>query len=658
MTTMKKTLTFLALGAMMAIGARSNAQVLFSEDFETTTGTSLPTGWTQSVASGTPNDSVGWNSGSNATLGSSAFNMNANSPRFLGVNDDAHEFASNTNDLLMTPSYNLSTATSPYLSFDCCFRHGTYGGFTEAGTVEVSTNSGATWTVVSTLASNVSLWWEPRYISLAAYAGMSNVMIGFRYKDNTGWLYGFCIDNFKIFTPPTNDLGLTSIAPMTGTPASYAVTGGNISMSGNVFNYGATTVTSYNVNYQFNSGAVVSSPISGSIAPFTSASFTAPTPITLPGTLGAYPVRMWISLTGDVNHANDTSAMDTLNAVAFMPVKKLAIEEATGTWCGWCVRGIVYMDSLETLYGNGVSLIAVHNSDPMTVTAYDAYISNLVGSSYPNAAIDRTNVVDPGSLLTEYTAHHNDFGFADITATGTLTGTTALSVAVTVKPALNLNGDYRLILVLTEDNVHGSGSAWDQHNYYSSAANNLPLTGGGFNYQTAPSTLPASTMYYDHVGRSVSPTVTGTSGVLPAAMAASSTNNATLTATITAGWNINYMHGIVMLLDGASGHVLNSQNMDLTLGVSNVTSGVSAFSIYPNPANDQAFVSFELESRSVVTVQVTDMVGRIIASIPVGELTAGTQHVPVSTENMSAGLYNVRVVTETGSVTERLTVIK
>ena len=366
---------------------------------------------------------------------------------------------------------------------------------------------------------------------------------------------------------------------------------------------------------------------------------------------------MWVTLTGDANHVNDTSVMDTLTTVTFIPTKKLAIEEGTGTWCGWCVRGIVYMDSLKTLYGNNVSLIAVHNGDPMVVTAYDSWMGTKI-SGYPSVVVDRTTVDDPQNLLALYNNHHNDFGFADITAVGTLTGTTAVSVAVTVKPALNLNGDYRLVLVLTEDKVHGSGSTWDQHDYYSFQSQNLALTGGGVNYQDSTNPIPSASMYYEHVARSISPSVSGTAGVLPASMTAGTTYPATLTATISTSWNVNKMHGIVMLLNNANGHVLNTQNMDYASGLSNLSSGVSSVSIYPNPANDQAFLSFSLENNSKVSVEVIDMVGHVVNTIAAGELTTGTQHVAVGTENLAPGLYNVKVITETGSATQRLTVIK
>ncbi len=649
---MKKTFTYLALAACLAISTKGTSQVIYSEDFEGVTFPSLPTGWSQNV---TPNDSVGWNSGDNTTLGSTAFNMNSHT-NFVGVNDDGHQFAANTDILLKSGTFSLSSASAPYLSFDCCYLHGTYSGATEDATVEVSYDGGSTWSVIATLAANANFWWEPRYINMSAAAGHSSVMLGFRYKDAGGWLYGFAVDNIKVFTPPTNDLGLLSIAPMSGTPQSYGVGGSNITMTGNVFNYGATAVTSYDVHYVFNGGSVVTNTVSASIAPFTAGSFTATTPVTLPTTNGAYPIYMWVSLTGDANSANDSSVLDTLNSVSFMPTKKLAIEEGTGTWCGWCVRGIVYMDSLRTLYGNNVSLVAVHNGDPMTVSAYDSWMGSKI-SGYPSVVIDRTIVGDPSDLLAEYTAHHNDFGFADITAAATVT-TSSVSVAVNVKPALNLNGNYRLVMVLTEDKVHGTAAGWEQHNYYSGSTTNI-LSGGGVNYNTAPSTIPATSMYYEHVARSITPGATGaSSSALPTAMVAGTNYPLTLTAPVTAGWNLNYMHAIVMLLDNTTGRVLNTQNATLTLGVNNVANSVEAISVYPNPTTANANVAFTLQNASKVSIEVSDVTGRILSTVAGAEYAAGDHQVELSTANLSSGLYNVNVISEAGTATTRLTVIK
>src|ERR1043165_8166617 len=154
---MKKVLlSILSLAAMSATGFAQT--VHYSEDFESTTGTALPAAFTQTVAVGAPNDSVGWNSGTNTTLGSSAFSPNAHT-RFVAVNDDKKAGANNSNSFMTTGGFTVPSGSTPWLSCDCSFLKKTYSGATEAATVEVSTTGGASWTVVSTLASNSMYWW-------------------------------------------------------------------------------------------------------------------------------------------------------------------------------------------------------------------------------------------------------------------------------------------------------------------------------------------------------------------------------------------------------------------------------------------------------------------------------------------------------------------
>ena len=648
---MKKLL--LALSVVCAASTAGLAQ--FSENFESTTGTALPAGWSQTVAVGTPNDSVGWNSGTNTTLGSTEFPMYPHT-RYIAVNDDKKQFANNSNSLVMTPTFSLG-AGSWWLKFECAYLHRTYSGNTETATVEVTTNGGATWTVVSTLAANVTYWWETRYIDMSAYAGMSNIQIGFRYRDASGWLYGWGIDDISVFSPPSNDIALTAIAPTTGSPNSYATGGSNITVIGQVFNNGASTISSYNVKYIFNGGSVVTNAVTGvSIAPFTSATFTATTPVTMPTAVGPYQLKVWAELAGDPNATNDSAAMDTLNTVSFMPVKVLAFEEGTGTWCQWCPRGAVYMDSLHTLYGDGVSLVAVHNStsDPMQLPAYDALISSKV-SGYPSVLVDRRLSIDPSQALDAYTAMHDDFGFATVGATPTLTGSN-LSVAVTVKPALNLT-NAKLALVITEDEVSGTGAGWSQANAYSGSTTTF-LTGGGVNYNLLPNPIPASQMKYEFVARSIDPSPTGGSGLLPASMTYGTDYNYTFTKTLTSSWVTNKLHGIVLLLDGANGAVLNSKNFSLTVGISDVKAGVENFIIRPNPASTQATLVFDLKNKENVQIEVYDMLGRSVYAAPATMMNAGTVRVDIPLSNLATGMYNVKVQTENGTIVEKLNVVK
>ncbi len=666
---MKKTVTFLALGALMATGYQGRAQYL--EDFESTTGTAMPGSWTQNV---TPDLTTGWLSGTNTSLASTYFPVPAHT-RFMCVNDDRNATNANPNSFLMTSTFSVpSTMAHPYLSFDCSYLGrgtGTTPDTTEVATVEISTDGGTTWSVLSNVSGNTQYWWEQRYINMAAYAGMSNLKLGFRYKDGGAWLYGWAIDNVRVYDPP-NDLALTSIAPYVGTPANYAAAGSNVTMTGTVFNYSATTVTSYNINYLFNGGAVVTNPVSTSVAPFSTGTFTASTPITMPTTLGQYPLRAWISMAGDTNPLNDTSGKDTLISVAFMPHKTIFFEEPTGTWCGWCVRGIVYMDSINQLHRNDVAIASVHNGDPMQAdnassSAYDTYMGTLI-SGYPSLVIDRnTSVGDPSDAFAAYNAMHNWFGFADM-GVNTIMSASGMKAIVGVTPAIALNGDYRLELIVTEDNVHGTGTTWQQHNYYSGGGSG-PMSWGPYNFSTLPGTIPATTMFYDFVARTTYPVdlsanPTGVAGSLPTTMTPGNNYYYTFPdITLSSSWVTNKLTVIAVLIDNNPSspfyqQVLNSTHSGFPVGVSNVSAGVEGVRVFPNPATEDANVVFDLKENSNVAITVFDAVGRVVYTLPAQQMNGGEQHLSIPVDGFATGVYNMVITTGNGKVTERFTVAR
>jgi hypothetical protein len=624
------------------------AQTIWSENFESTADSSLPAGWSQ-----TSTMTNAWKTGVNTFLQSTDFPITAHT-KMVAVNDDkAGSAANNSNDLLVTNTINLATATSPYLSFDLYYFGLTYQGNTESLKVEVSTNGGSSWTVLSTLTGNTS-GWETRFISLAAYVGQANVKIGFRYSDGNGWLYGAALDNITVFTPAANDGGLIAMTPVAG-PKGYAVTGSGVTLGGTIFNYGSTPITSFTVNYQQGAGPAVSDVKTGlNIAPFTSYSFTHATPF-VPSSVTNYPLSMWVTVTGDNNHTNDSNGTSILG-VAFKPTKKILVEEGTGTWCGWCPRGTVFMDSLWKTYAGNFSLVAVHNADPMVVSAYDTWMGNQIGG-YPEVVVDRRETTDPSDLVTIYNNQKDYFGYGSLTLGSlSVTGST-LSLPVTFKPATNLAGDYRLVLVLTEDKVHGTTSGYNQANYYSSSSQNQPLVGAGRNWQTSPNPVPAAQMYYDFVARSISPSVTGAAN-LPTAMAYNQNYPYTFSnITIDPSWNVNNLRAVVLLIQGSNGQVLNSNNKMTPVGVDDIVAGITGVAVYPNPANTFANVSFTIDQPSNVQVQLIDGMGRIVNTVN-EKMSSGQHNVVLPTSAIAAGIYNVKVTTEKGSHTERLSVIK
>ncbi len=295
----------------------------------------------------------------------------------------------------------------------------------------------------------------------------------------------------------------------------------------------------------------------------------------------------------------------------------------------------------------------------MVVSAYDSYVGTFI-TGYPAVIVDRSSVVDPSSIFSAYSSVVNNFGVADINLTYAWTGNN-LSVTAKVTPTVATNADYRLALVLTEDRVSGTTSTWAQHNYYNGGGYG-PLQNSEYNFVTLPAVIPATTMKYDFVGRGIYPSVGGAAGSLPTAMSASTAYNYTFPSMSidTLAWNAANMKAVVMLVNNADGSVLNSQNIKvpLRLAINDVAAGVTELEIYPNPATDVVNAKFSLTDASSVTVDVLDIMGKTVKTIARQNMTAGSYQVPVNTASLSTGTYMIKITTDKGAVTQRVSIIK
>lgn len=645
------------LSAIVLLGAITPAysQIAFSEDFEGVTTPALPGTFTQNTTS----TKTGWKTHT-GTLAFTNLDWAVPAHTIYAVVDDWNSDPdANGLTSLITPYIDLTTLTKPYLSFEYYFIQAGYnGGARENCTVEITKDSGVTWVPIDTLAGDPDNW-QRSHTNLSAYIGEPAVQFAIRYRDGGAKLIGAAVDNIKVFDPPAKDVELSDVSPLPGESASYKLGGGNVTISGNIFNNGSDAITGYTIHYQQGMGSVVSDVVTGvNIPPFTTASFSAPTAYVMPTTVGEYPMNIWIELTGDNNALND-SGKTTLTAVSFMPNKKILAEEGTGTWCGWCPRGHVFMDSIanSTTHRESFSLVAVHNNDPMVVSAYDSKLGGLIGG-YPSMVIDRRDEVDPSELFTVYAEQKDNFGFADITLTDIPVSGFNLSIKASVKPAIDLSGDYRLAMVLTQDDVRGTGAGWAQANYYSFQSANQPLKGSGLDWQQEPNNVPAEKMHYNHVARAILPNPDGAAGSLPATMTAGTTYDYTFNAVMQPFWHRYNMHVIVMIIRNSDGQVLNSNNMVLPLGMNDVNAGITEFTVFPNPAVNTAYVDFSLEQTSNVNVVVTDMMGRTVQSVNKQNFASGKHRLNIDLANLSNGIYNVSLQTDNGTISTRLSVVK
>lgn len=278
-----------------------------------------------------------------------------------------------------------------------------------------------------------------------------------------------------------------------------------------------------------------------------------------------------------VNGVNLDPIHCSTTPLAFLPHKRVVVEEGTGTWCGWCPIGIVATDSLKMEYDSDVIPIAIHFGGD--VMAMDAYASALGISGAPYGKLDRTlETADPMVLVKDgrkecYTIWRGGFGtlaqqrldvktMADINADASLSADKkSAEITCNVCFAVDiLEGDYRIALVMIEDKVWASNPQYFQSNYLANYPDRAPI--GGF--ENLP-TLITSDFEHKHVARAVADNAySGIKGSLPASFTAGEVHEFTQKMTIPSSvLNPSNVQIVAMLIDGADGSIVNACQVPL-----------------------------------------------------------------------------------------------
>jgi hypothetical protein len=237
---------------------------------------------------------------------------------------------------------------------------------------------------------------------------------------------------------------------------------------------------------------------------------------------------------------------------------------------------------------------------------------------------------------------------AAIAATATWNGAN-VSVAVTSTfKTVFANANYRLGVIMIEDKVTGTGTAYNQANAYAGGTNGVM---GG--YESLPNPVPAAQMVYDHVGRALLGGYDGQAASVPASITNNQAVNYTFNYTVPATSKRYLMSAIAVLIDNTTGEIINATKVALTAaGVEEVAT--IGMEVYPNPASGSVTVKFDATSADYA-VAITDLSGRQVAARTITNAN-GSQTVEMPIEGLATGNYLVTVSSNGASFTQNLMV--
>ena len=203
---------------------------------------------------------------------------------------------------------------------------------------------------------------------------------------------------------------------------------------------------------------------------------------------------------GNANTAADATANFTLYTLPELVERNIVVEEFTGTGCGWCPRGLVGMENMRQAFGNrfvGIGIHQYNSSDAMYISPSGYAKLNFDGA--PSCRINRGEVIDPyyGSaddILVDCVEELAIPALAKVNVSATIDEELKKVDAKAQIETLLDNSEYTLEFVVVGDGLTGTGTAWNQSNYY---------------YQYSSSELPEDLAIFGNGGKYGKSSVTG-----------------------------------------------------------------------------------------------------------------------------------------------------
>jgi len=194
--------------------------------------------------------------------------------------------------------------------------------------------------------------------------------------------------------------------------------------------------------------------------------------------------------------------VSTMNAYP----RRFLVEDHSGAWCGWCPRGIFAADNLLAEFQDNFIPVVLHNGDNMATTLQST-IANAMGiQGYPTGIINRVAqnfnggselLIDPDNWAAAIVQNFPQTSPVNVEVTYNL-DKQSMKLTATVKATFDadVSGQLAFNLYVMEDDMTGTGTGWDQHNYLTGLAGyennpfyNLPNPVTNFKHENVMHTM-------------------------------------------------------------------------------------------------------------------------------------------------------------------------
>jgi hypothetical protein len=615
--------------------AGTGQTLVYNVDFET----SIPLSWSQTRADATSN---GFQWGSSIGLSSEFFPIPVHS-FFAATNDDqsgcwngSTDSCSNKSaDRLIMPAVDMTVFPSLRLEADVFYINGTYV-YSESAAIQVSLDSGQTWSTVRVLSGSAA--WQTETVDLSAFAGQPSVTLCFYYNDGGGWLYGLAVDNVRLIEPAAYDVAATAL----NFSNDYELEG-SLEISGSLVNLGATTLTHFDLNYSIDGAAPVVQAVSGvSIDPLEHYSFTHSSPWLAAASPSPQIVEVWAS------NLNDSLDLVPDNDRLSKGLYIVSPEQTTD-------RLVVFEHFTSTNSGPSSTQNPAFTAAMQANSSIATYLSYHVWWPFSTDPFYQAFSVGPQERVSYYNNVFAPWVWMDGRDVGGLSNVNS--------GLIGAQADYPALFDLRGDaTFNGSGELTVDVTLTSLA----PYWGSDVSvhvaaieeYYPGPNPDPNANAEDDfrQIVRQMLPDAFGTPVT---ALSQGASQTVSLTWTPPPGLiNPEELALVAFVQDNSSKGILQGAFFRAEVVGLEEALLSSRLSLSPNPAAESSQLTVELEKAMPLCVDLMDITGRVIRSLGCGTFAAGRHQQPIGVSDLATGAYFIRLSNESARQFIQLQVVR